>query len=109
MVDIFLQFDIDIDNIDTSKYGDKKPFIAEKIGKPINKDEFDINGEFYKNNMIDLENIKINPINSDRVINIYFDKMNNDSFAIDPLLIPIKPIDINYNSSEILSKFMNAL
>ena len=38
-----------------------------------------------------------------------FDEMNKDCFYIEPLLIPIQPVDNNYNTSDPISKFMDAL
>ena len=51
--------------------------------------------------------------NIDPVISNYlhkqFDEVNKNCFYIEPLLIPIQPIDNNYNSPDPISKFMDAL
>ena len=49
-----------------------------------------------------------------KYLNDLFDEMNNNCFCFEPLLIPIKPIDNNYNisysdSSDPISKFMDDL
>jgi len=47
--------------------------------------------------------------NRNNYLNKLFDQMNKDCFKIKPLLIPTKPNDGNYNSSDPITKYMNKL
>ena len=38
-----------------------------------------------------------------------FDEVNKDCFYIEPLLVPIQPIDNNFDTLDPISKFMDAL
>ena len=42
-------------------------------------------------------------------LNKLFDQMNKDCFKIEPLLIPTQPNDGNFDSSDPITKYMNAL
>ena len=124
MDDIWGQFNKNakLNEIDPSQNQDEKPF-DENIatGKRITKDVKDYvdmemriedNKNKINNNSSENEIIK-ETTNIDPVISNYlhkqFDEVNKNCFYIEPLLIPIQPIDNNYNSPDPISKFMDAL
>jgi len=121
--DIWSQFSgKDLDKIDPSQNQDEKPFDNIQTGKRITKDVKDMLDIEIKigdnNNRINInnsnENGQVKEINKvDSIMSDYlqnkFDDVNKDCFYIEPLLIPIQPIDNNYNSPDPISKFMDAL
>ena len=124
MDDIWGQFNKNakLNEIDPSQNQDEKPF-DENIatGKRITKDVKDYvdmemriedNKNKINNNNSENEILK-ETTNIDPVISNYlhkqFDEVNKNCFYIEPLLIPIQPIDNNYNSPDPISKFMDAL
>ena len=124
MDDIWGQFNKNakLNEIDPSQNQDEKPF-DENIatGKRITKDVKDYvdmemriedNKNKINNNSSENEILK-ETTNIDPVISNYlhkqFDEVNKNCFYIEPLLIPIQPIDNNYNSPDPISKFMDAL
>ena len=42
-------------------------------------------------------------------LNNLFDEMNKDCFQVEPLLAPMQPTDNNYDTSDPITKFMDAL
>ena len=102
--------------IDPNETQDEKPFDKIKKGRKISEDEEDYIGENIKkdeNIQNDGESEIRNENKVDQIMNKYldnlFDEMNKDCFYIEPLLIPIQPVDNNYNTSDPISKFMDAL
>jgi serine/threonine-protein kinase ULK/ATG1 len=99
--------------IDVSQTQDLEP--REKIpqGKRIKANEEDYVG----GNIINPEqNIKIGDKKEENLennmndyLNKLFDQMNKDCFKIEPLLIPTQPNDGNFDSSDPITKYMNAL
>ena len=120
MNDIWSQFkQNNLNKIEPLQNQDEKPFKEMEKGKRITKDVEDfITPEIKKennNNQInnqeneqEKENIEINEMMSS-YLNSQFDNVNNDCIYIEPLLIPIQPIDNNYDSLDPISKFMDAL
>ena len=120
MNDIWSQFkQNNLNKIEPLQNQDEKPFKEIEKGKRITKDVEDfITPEIKKennNNQInnqeneqEKENIEINEMMSS-YLNSQFDNVNNDCIYIEPLLIPIQPIDNNYDSLDPISKFMDAL
>ncbi len=119
--DIWSQFiDKNLNEIDPLQNQDEKPFDDIKTGKRITKDVkdmLDIGIKVDDNNRINIKNPdndkeKYNN-NVDQIMSDYlhkqFDEVNKDCFYIEPLLIPIQPIDNSYNSPDPISKFMDAL
>ena len=119
--DIWSQFiDKNLNEIDPLQNQDEKPFDDIKTGKRITKDVkdmLDIGIKVDDNNRINIKNPdndkeKYNS-NVDQMMSDYlhkqFDEVNKDCFYIEPLLIPIQPIDNSYNSPDPISKFMDAL
>ena len=99
--------------IDVSQTQDLEP--KEKIpqGKRIKVNEEDYVGgniinpeQNNKSGNKEEENLENNRNN---YLNKLFDQMNKDCFKIKPLLIPTKPNDGNYNSSDPITKYMNKL
>ena len=99
--------------IDVSQTQDLEP--REKIpqGKRIKANEEDYVG----GNIINPEqNIKIGDKKEENLennmndyLNKLFDQMNKDCFKIEPLLIPTQPNNGNFDSSDPITKYMNAL
>ena len=100
--------------IDPKETEDEKSFDKIKKGRKISEDEEDYVGG---NNDENIQNNEENEIRNenkvDQFMNKYldglFDEMNKDCFYIEPLLVPIQPVDNNYNTSDPISKFMDAL
>jgi len=110
--DILSQYDFNTDEINPDQYNDDKPFDDIKKGKQINKEPKDYVGNIPSNTDININvGEKNNKIDNDmgNYLNKKFDEMNRDCFYIEPLLIPTQPTDINYNSPDPISKFMDAL
>ena len=109
------------DEIDLNKTQDDKPYDKFKTGKKICEDEEDFVGNIIENGekipqTNENEQIKDNKVddNMNKYLNELFDEMNKNCFCFEPLLIPIQPIDNNYNisyndSSDPISKFMEDL
>ena len=109
------------DEIDIYKTQDDIPYEKAKTGKRICEDEEDFVGNIIQNgenipHANENEQANDNNVNSsmNKYLNDLFDEMNNNCFCFEPLLIPIKPIDNNYNisysdSSDPISKFMDDL
>ena len=109
------------DEIDINKTQDENPYEKAKTGKRICEDEEDFVGNIIQNgenipHANENEQANDNNVNSsmNKYLNDLFDEMNNNCFCFEPLLIPIKPIDNNYNfsysdSSDPISKFMDDL
>ena len=109
------------DEIDINKTQDENPYEKAKTGKRICEDEEDFVGNIIQNgenipHANENEQANDNNVNSsmNKYLNDLFDEMNNNCFCFEPLLIPIKPIDNNYNisysdSSDPISKFMDNL
>ena len=102
--------------IDPNETQDEQPYEGAKKGKRISNDEEDYVGDIIKkneNNKHEIENgAKIENMvdqNMNKYLNDLFDDMNKDCFHIEPLLIPVQPVDNNYNTSDPISKFMDAL
>ena len=120
MNDIWSQFkEKNLNQIEPIQNQDEKPFDNIEKGKRITKDVEDmIEPEIKKennNNEIIIqeneqpkENIIINEMMAN-YLNSQFDEINKDCFYIEPLLIPIQPMDNNYDSPDPISKFMDAL
>ena len=120
MDDIWSQFkQNNLNQIEPKQNEDEKPFENIQQGKRITKDVEDmIEPEIKKennNNEIIIqeneqakENIVINEMMTN-YLNSQFDEINKDCFYIEPLLIPIQPMDNNYDSPDPISKFMDAL
>jgi serine/threonine protein kinase len=129
MDDIWGQFtyqNTKLNEIDPSQSQDERPFneniaTGKRIMKDV-KDMIDIEMRIEdNNNRININNSSENEKNEknkessnvDPVISNYlhkqFDEVNKNCFYIEPLLIPIQPIDNNYNSPDPISKFMDAL
>ena len=124
--DIWSQFsDKNLNEIDPLQNQDEKPFAEIEKGKRITKDVkdmIDIGIKIEDNNRINVggnndndndnvqtkEKSKVDQTMSD-YLQKKFDEVNKDCFYIEPLLIPIQPIDNNYNSPDPISKFMDAL
>ena len=120
MDDIWSQFsEKGLGEVDPLQNQDEKPFGNIETGKRIAKDVKDMLDIGMKiddnNNKINLQEDEKNEekSNIDQTMSDYlhkqFDLVNKDCFFIEPLLIPIQPIDDNYNSPDPISKFMDAL
>ena len=120
MDDIWSQFsEKGLGDVDPLQNQDEKPFGNIETGKRIAKDVKDMLDIGMKiddnNNKINLQEDEKNEekSNIDQTMSDYlhkqFDLVNKDCFFIEPLLIPIQPIDDNYNSPDPISKFMDAL
>ena len=112
--DILAQYDFNTDDIDPKQYQDKEPYANIQKGKQIIKEPKDYVGNNKIEEPINIE--EKDPKNKNKIdndmfnyLNKKFDEMNRDCFYIEPLLIPTQPIDINYNSPDPISKFMDAL
>ena len=120
MNDIWSQFQQNnLNKIEPLQNQDEKPFKEIEKGKRITKDLEDLitpeiqrennnNQIINEENVQEKENIKIDEMMSN-YLNTQFDDVNNDCIYIEPLLIPIQPIDNTYDSSDPISKFMDAL
>lgn len=118
--DIWAQFDdLNLNQIDPLQNQDENPFGNIQTGKRIDrdvKDLLDIELRKNENNNIinnEQENEKkpksnIEPKMSD-YLHKQFDEINKDCFFVEPLLVPIQPMDENYNSPDPISKFMETL
>ena len=100
--------------IDPKETEDEKSFDKIKKGRKISEDEEDyVGGNNDENIQNNEENVIRNENKVDQFMNKYldnlFDEMNKDCFYIEPLLVPIQPVDNNYNTSDPISKFMDAL
>ena len=100
--------------IDPKETEDEKSFDKIKKGRKISEDEEDYVGGNNDENIQNNEENEIRDENKvDQFMNKYldglFDEMNKDCFYIEPLLVPIQPVDNNYNASDPISKFMDAL
>ena len=119
MSDIWSQFkQNNLNKIEPLQNQDEKPFENIEKGKRITKDVEDmIDVEMKKennNNQIINENEQAKEnVNIDQMmvnyLNAQFDEINKDCFYIEPLLVPIQPMDNNYDSTDPISKFMDAL
>ena len=116
MDDIFSIFDVNTNEIEPLQYQGNSSYMKMQTGKPITKDEKDYVGNATKledNNINEEQPKEVNKNKIDKDLSDYlnkkFDEMNKDCFYIEPLLIPTQPIDINYNSPDPISKFMDSL
>ena len=119
MSDIWSQFKQDnLNKIEPIQNQDEKPFENIEKGKRITKDVEDlIDVEIKKennNNQIINENEQVKEnVDIDQMmvnyLNVQFDEINKDCFYIEPLLVPIQPMDNNYDTTDPISKFMDAL
>ena len=99
---------------DPKETEDEKSFDKIKKGKKISEDEEDYVGGNKENN---IQNNEENEINNENKVDQFmkknldnlFNEMNKESFHVEPLLVPIQPINNNYNLSDPISKFMDAL
>ena len=116
-LDIWDQFKGEgLNKIDPKQNEDEKPFGYIETGKRINKDvkdvlDIEINKGDNNNNQGNIkikENNNVDPIMSEYLHN-KFDEVNKDCFYIEPLLVPIQPIDNNFDTLDPISKFMDAL
>ena len=104
-------------DIDYTTTQDENPYDNMQKGKRIDDDEEDFVGQALKKADNTPQNIghetkKENFVDKDmtKYLNNLFDEMNKDCFRIEPLLVPIQPIDTNFNSSDDpIIKFMEAL
>ena len=119
MSDIWSQFkQNNLNKIEPIQNQDEKPFENIEKGKRITKDVEDlIDVEIKKennNNQIINENEQVKEnVDIDQMmvnyLNVQFDEINKDCFYIEPLLVPIQPMDNNYDTTDPISKFMDAL
>ena len=119
MSDIWSQFKQDnLNKIEPIQNQDEKPFENIEKGKRITKDVEDlIDVEIKKennNNQIINENEQVKEnVDIDQMmvnyLNVQFDEINKDCFYIEPLLVPIQPMGNNYDTTDPISKFMDAL
>jgi serine/threonine protein kinase len=119
MSDIWSQFkQNNLNKIEPIQNQDEKPFENIEKGKRITKDVEDlIDVEIKKennNNQIINENEQVKQnVDIDQMmvnyLNVQFDEINKDCFYIEPLLVPIQPMDNNYDTTDPISKFMDAL
>ena len=119
MSDIWSQFKQDnLNKIEPIQNQDEKPFENIEKGKRITKDVEDlIDVEIKKennNNQIINENEQVKQnVDIDQMmvnyLNVQFDEINKDCFYIEPLLVPIQPMGNNYDTTDPISKFMDAL
>ena len=119
MSDIWSQFKQDnLNKIEPIQNQDEKPFENIEKGKRITKDVEDmIEPEIKKennNNQIINENEQVKEnVDIDQMmvnyLNVQFDEINKDCFYIEPLLVPIQPMGNNYDTTDPISKFMDAL
>ena len=119
MSDIWSQFkQNNLNKIEPIQNQDEKPFENIEKGKRITKDVEDlIDVEIKKennNNQIINENEQVKQnVDIDQMmvnyLNVQFDEINKDCFYIEPLLVPIQPMGNNYDTTDPISKFMDAL
>ena len=123
MGDIWSQFkEKNLEEIDPLQNQDEKPFEEMEKGKIITKDVKDIidieikKEDNNRNNINENENENVEikeKSNVQQMLSNYlhnqFDEVNKKCFYIEPLLVPIQPIDNTYNSPDPISKFMDAL
>ena len=119
MSDIWSQFkQNNLNKIEPIQNQDEKPFENIEKGKRITKDVEDlIDVEIKKennNNQIINENEQVKEnVDIDQMmvnyLNVQFDEINKDCFYIEPLLVPIQPMGNNYDTTDPISKFMDAL
>ena len=73
-----------------------------EIKKENNNNQIINENEQVKEN-VDIDQMMVN------YLNVQFDEINKDCFYIEPLLVPIQPMDNNYDTTDPISKFMDAL